>query len=121
MSARHWTTGTGEVADDVDRFYAGVATQPVHVASGLVVRRPDVIEEVLSGLDERCAVVITGPSGVGKSAVLWTVPLERRGVVWFRVRRLAAGDVPAIVRLARAYCVSPDVPVGFLVDSAGTG
>ena len=113
--------GTGEVVDDVDRFYEGVATQPAHVASGLVVRRPDVVEEVLSGLDRRCAVVITGPSGVGKSAVLWTVPRERRGVVWFRVRRLAAGDVPTIVRLARAYCVSPEVPVGFLVDSAGTG
>ena len=113
--------GTGEVVDDVDRFYEGVATQPAHVASGLVVRRPDVVEEILSGLDKRCAVVITGPSGVGKSAVLWTVPRERRGVVWFRVKRLAAGDVPAIVRLARAYCVSPEVPVGFLVDSAGTG
>ena len=113
--------GTGEVGDDVDRFYEGVATQPTHVASGLVVRRPDVIEEILSGLEQRRAVVITGPSGVGKSAVLWTIPRERQEVVWFWIKRLAAEDVPAIVRLARAYCVSPAVPVGFLVDSAGTG
>ena len=113
--------GTGEVGDDVDRFYEGVATQPEHVASGLVVRRPDVIEEVLAGLDQQRAVVITGPSGVGKSAVLWTIPRERQGVVWFRVKRLAAEDVAAIVRLAHAFCVSPAVPVGFLVDSAGTG
>ena len=113
--------GDGEAADDGDRFYEGMATQPFHVGSGLVVRRPDVIENVLLGLDERRAVVITGPSGVGKSAVLWTIPRERPGVVWFRVRRLAAGDVPVIVRLARAYCVASDVPVGFLVDSAGTG
>ena len=69
----------------------------------------------LSGLDERSAVVITGPSGVGKSAVLWTIPREQelRGVAWFRVRRLADEDVPALVRLARAYCASPSVPIGF--------
>ena len=106
-----------------DRFYEGAATQPFHVASGLVVRRGDVIERVLSGLDERSAVVITGPSGVGKSAVLWTIPREPelRGVAWFRVRRLADEDVPALVRLARVYCASPSVPIGFLVDSAGAG
>ena len=105
------------------RFYEGAATQPFHVASGLVVRRGDVIERVLSGLDQRSAVVITGPSGVGKSAVLWTIPREPdlRGVAWFRVRRLADEDVPALVRLARAYCASPSVPIGFLVDSAGAG
>ena len=112
--------GGGEATAGGDRFYEGVATQPFHVASGLVVHRPDVMEQVLSGLDERYAVVITGPSGVGKSAVLWAIPRERQGVVWFRVKRLSAGDVPAIVRLARAYSVSPQVPVGFLVDSAGT-
>jgi len=105
------------------RFYEGAATQPFHVASGLVVRRSDVIARVLSGLDERSAVVITGPSGVGKSAVLWTIPREPelRGVAWFRVRRIADEDVSAIVRLARAYCASPSVPIGFLVDSAGAG
>ena len=105
------------------RFYEGAATQPFHVASGLVVRRGDVIERVLTGLDERSAVVITGPSGVGKSAVLWTIPREPelRGVAWFRVRRLADEDVPVLVRLARAYRASPSVPIGFLVDSAGAG
>ena len=107
--------------EDGDRFYEGAATQPFHVASGLVVRRPDIIEQTLFGLDERSAVVITGPSGVGKSAVLWTIPHESPKVLWFRVRRLAAEDVTDMVRLARAYRVSPQSPVGFLVDSAGTG
>ena len=116
--------GSHASTDSGDRFYEGAATQPFHVASGLVVRRGDVIERVLFGLDERSAVVIIGPSGVGKSAVLWTIPREPelRRVAWFRVRRLAdSEDVPAIVRLARAYCASPSVPIGFLVDSAGTG
>lgn len=110
-----------EAADDDGRFYEGEATQPFHVASGLVVHRPDVMGEISSGLKERSAVVITGPSGVGKSAVLWTLPQEFPGVLWYRVRRLANDDVPLIVRLARAYLALPLSRVGFLVDSAGTG
>ena len=106
---------------ETDRFYEGTATQPYHVASGLVVTRPDLLEQIRSGLDERSAVVITGPSGVGKSAVLWTIPHDGPEVLWFRVRRLAAEDVTDIIRLARAYGVSSQSPVGFLVDSAGTG
>ena len=104
-----------------DRFYEGVATQPFHVAAGLVVPRPDLVGEVLSGLDEQSAVVITGPSGVGKSALLWMVPLAAPGVLWFRVRRLAEADVPAIIRLARAYRASERAPVGFLIDGVGVG
>ena len=110
-----------EELDEGGRFYEGEATQPFHVASGLVMRRPDVLEKILSGLHDRFAVVITGPSGMGKSAVLWTVPRELPGVVWFRVKRLAVEDVPVILRLARANGVSNRTPVGFLVDSAGTG
>ncbi len=115
-----FTYGVEEL-DEGGRFYEGEATQPFHVASGLVMRRPDVLEKILSGLHDRFAVVITGPSGVGKSAVLWTVPRELPGVVWFRVKRLAVEDVPVILRLARASAVSTRTPVGFLVDSAGTG
>ncbi len=103
-----------------DRYYEGTATQPSHVASNLVVPRPELVAEALSGLDDRSATVITGPSGVGKSAVLWTIPLALPGVLWFRVKRLSAPDVPHLIRLARAYSVAHDQPVGFLLDGAGT-
>ncbi|WP_420613123.1 hypothetical protein [Candidatus Spongiisocius sp.] len=103
-----------------DGFYEGVSTQPHHVAAGLVVPRPELMDQILSGLDERSAVVITGPSGVGKSAVLWTVPLARPDVLWYRVRRLAATDAHALIRLARAYNASLEAPVGLLVDAVGT-
>ena len=103
-----------------DRFYEGVSTQPGHVAAGLVVSQPETMDKVLFGLDDLSAVVITGPSGVGKSAVLWSVPSARRDIVWYRVRRLSREDVPHLVRFARAYNAKPDAPVGFLVDAAGT-
>ena len=103
-----------------DRFYEGTATQPHHVAAGLVVPQPAVMDKILFGLDERSAVVITGPSGVGKSAVLWTVPRALPGVLWYRVRRLADKDVPHLIRLADAYRATRETPVGFLVDAAGT-
>ncbi|MBK5222034.1 MAG: hypothetical protein JJE52_03985 [Acidimicrobiia bacterium] len=104
-----------------DRYYEGTATQPFHVAAGLVVPRPGLVAEVLAGLSEHSAVVITGPSGVGKSAVLWTIPLATPGVLWFRVRRLAPGDVPALIRLTRAHKASESAPVGFIVDAVGAG
>lgn len=104
-----------------DRFYEGTATQPAHVAAGLVVPRPEVVAEVLAGLQEQSAVVITGPSGAGKSAVLWTVPLAAPGVLWFRVRRLEPSDVPALIRMARSHECAVSAPVGFLVDGAGVG
>lgn len=104
-----------------DRFYEGTATQPFHVAAGLVVPRPEIVAEVLAGLSEQSAVVITGPSGVGKSAVMWTVPVATPGVLWFRIRRLATDDVPDLIRLARAYNASETAPVGFLVDAVGAG
>ena len=86
-----------------------------------MVRRADVLDKIKAGLWERSAVVVTGPSGIGKSAVLWTLPRELRGVLWFRVNQLAPDNVPEIVRLARAHNASPRSPVGFLVDAAGTG
>ncbi len=106
------------VADD--RFFEGVSVQPFHVAAGLVTPRPDAVEEVVAGLGAYSVVVIHGPSGVGKSAVLWTLPRELPHVLWFRVHRLSVSDVPNLVTLARAYRASAESPVGFLVDAAGT-
>ena len=113
--------GRGKYTGSSSGFYEGIATEPFHVEAGLVVRRPDVLAEITSGLQDRSAVVVTGPSGVGKSAVLWTIPQELRGVLWFRVHCLAPANVQDLIRLARAHCVTSQSPVGFLVDSAGTG
>ncbi|MGP5669904.1 hypothetical protein [Glutamicibacter arilaitensis] len=110
---------TEELHDD--HFYEGVATQPGHVAAGLVVPRADLIGEAVSGVQKTSSVILTGPSGVGKSALLWSVPQALPGVLWFRVNRLSPDDVAEILRLCRSHRVSDTNPIGLLIDSAGTG
>ncbi len=104
-----------------DYYYEGVSTQPGHVGAGLVVPRTDLVSQTIASLDMSQAVLLVGPSGVGKSAVLWTLPFALPGVLWFRVHRMSDDDVPHVVRLLRAYRVSPEAPVGLLVDAVGNG
>ena len=104
-----------------DAYYEGTSTQPGHVGAGLVVPRPDLLSDVMAGLEMSQAVLLAGPSGVGKSAVLWTLPFARPGVLWLRVHRIAEGDLPHLIRLLHAYGASPGTPVGLLVDAAGRG
>ena len=56
---------------DARGFYEGVSVLPSHVAADLDVLRPQESRQVLDGLAERGQVVIVGPSGSGKSALLW--------------------------------------------------
>ena len=56
---------------DVRGFYEGVSIFPGHIAAGLDVVRPVESRTVLGALAERGQVVIAGPSGSGKSALLW--------------------------------------------------
>ena len=105
-----------------DSFYEGTATRPVHVASGLVVPRPDLASGAVAAIDAGRPVLLVGPSGVGKSAIAWTIPSALTGILWFDVHRLETPeDANALLRLARAHDASIEAPVGFVVDGAGIG
>ena len=104
-----------------DFYYEGVSTQPGHVSAGLVVPRTDLVSQTIASLDMSQTVLLVGTSGVGKSAVLWTLPFALPGVLWFRVHRMSNDDVPLVVQLLRAYRVCPEAPVGLLVDAVGNG
>ncbi len=108
-----------EPAQVGDAYYEGLSTQPGHVSADLVVARPDLVTQVMASLDTGQAVLLVGPSGVGKSAALWTLPQALPGVLWFRVHRLSDADISLVMKLLRAHSPSAKSPVGLLVDGAG--
>ena len=110
-----------ETAFEPPGFFEGVDVQPGHIAAGLPAPRPVVTGAVVTGLLEGRAVLVTGPSGVGKSTVMWAAAYSTRHVLWYRVRRLRDADVEPLVRLARAAGASQRSPVGFVVDGVGVG
>ena len=101
-------------------FYLGVDVEPGHVTAGLVSERPRERAAVAQGIDERRSALVVGPSGAGKSAIMWeTAHLLRHTVRWFRIRRLAIADIPAVRQLIRTFRASRDSPVGFVMDDIG--
>lgn len=104
-----------------DAFYEGTSSLPTHLASGLIVPRPELAAQIVAALDAGQPVVIVGPSGVGKSAIAWTVPAALTGVLWFNIHRLeTSADATALLRLARTHGAAPGAPVGLVLDGAGT-
>ena len=101
-------------------FHLGVDVEPGHVTAGLVSERPIERAAVAQGIDERRAALVVGPSGAGKSAIMWeTAHLLRHTVRWFRIRRLAIADIPAVRQLVRTFRASRDSPLGFVMDDIG--
>lgn len=83
-----------------ERFFKGVDVAPAHVAAGLDVVRAEELERVLTGLADRGHVTIAGPSGSGKSALLWRAGrIAGRGARTLHVRRIAdLDDVELLIR-----------------------
>ncbi|QHE87209.1 hypothetical protein [Hydrogenophaga sp. BPS33] len=109
-------------ADEDRLFYMGVDAQASHVAAGLVVERPELRAAAMDGLNDRRNVLIHGPSGSGKSAILWDVAYySRHSVRWFQIRQLTLEDVGRIAMLARSRRASLDAPIGFIIDDVGRG
>ena len=105
----------------VPGFFEGMEVQPGHIAAGLPAPRPVESGQVVDALERAEPVLVTGPSGVGKSMVMWAAAYSARHILWYRVRRLREADVDALVRLARASGASTRSPVGFVVDGVGVG
>ncbi|WP_163010640.1 hypothetical protein [Streptomyces dangxiongensis] len=102
-------------------FHEGIDVQPGHIAAGLPAPRPVLTGQVADALHRGQSVLVTGPSGIGKSTVMWTAAYVTRHVLWYRIRRLQADDAVPLVRLAKALQPSARSPVGFVVDGIGIG
>lgn len=105
----------------VPGFFEGTEVQPGHIAAGLPAPRPLESGQVVDAMERAEPVLVTGPSGVGKSMVMWAAAYSARHILWYRVRRLREADIDALVRLARASGASTRSPVGFAVDGVGVG
>lgn len=102
-------------------FYEGIDVQPGHIAAGLPAPRPVLAGQIADAINRGQSVLVAGPSGVGKSTVMWTAAYATRHVLWYRIRRLRAEDIAPLVRLVRALKPSTRSPVGFVVDGVGIG
>ncbi|WP_460461603.1 dsDNA nuclease domain-containing protein [Arthrobacter alkaliphilus] len=97
-----------------------------HVAAGMLVGRPDLIRQVIEVAEARRLVVISGPSGSGKSALAYTAVHETRTLYrWQQIHSLTpsgrTGRDAVALLVARIESLRPSVyaPVGVVIDDAG--
>ena len=106
----------------IEEFLAGVDVLPAHIAAQLDLPRPDELREVTRGLDEQHAVLLVGPSGSGKSALMWEgrtragrsgPSLPAAAAALRRCPRAGEmGSAPGAVRTQSAPSVCPTTSVG---------
>ena len=108
-------------AQDRAGFLAGVDVTPAHIAAGFDVVRPEETNAVMEGLIDRGDVLIAGPSGSGKSALLWRAArLVDVGARIVRVLRVAdARDVELLVRHVRRNQPSASMRLLVVADDLG--
>ncbi|MDQ3933073.1 MAG: hypothetical protein M3340_00395 [Actinomycetota bacterium] len=104
----------------VERFLTGVDVLPGHVAAQLDVLRVDELTALFDALAADRYVVIAGPSGSGKSALLWRAAHElSRAHRVVRVRRVRPEDVAEVRRWIRTLQPAPATPVLVCADDLG--
>lgn len=103
-------------------FYQGVKVKPGHIAAGLVVDRPDDMDDVIKALKQRRHVLVSGPSGAGKSALMWMSANGLAGELrWYQITaRAVTADADIIIRFIRARRPSEKSPIGLAFDEVGS-
>lgn len=80
--------------------------------------RPKEVAQCLATIERTGVALITGPSGIGKSAVAYLTARSTRDLIrWIRVG--APGSVFDLIKFAQALRASRHAPVGFLLDDIG--
>lgn len=105
---------------DEVRFLKGVDVEPAHVAAGLDVPRPRELNQIAEALRRERYALIVGPSGSGKSALVWRTARDHAGLVRpVRVRRVPENDVDTIARWAALQAPSAAAPLLVCADNLG--
>jgi len=101
-------------------FYLGMDVQPGHLAAGLVIERPAARERVIKLLESRRNIIIAGPSGSGKSALMWEVAKSAKHIEhWFRIYRLSSEQALELIQLAKQIQNTKPTTIGFVLDDIG--
>ena len=98
-------------------FYLGTKVQPGHIAAGLVVPRPSETKSIIKTLRSRRHVVLSAPSGAGKSALLWLTARELAGEFrWLQITSSATvADAAGLMRYVHSRR-SDKNPIGLVFD-----
>lgn len=107
--------------DSEEQFFSGVRVVPSHVGADLDVVRVPECESILSSLESSRQVLIVGPSGTGKSGLLWrSASLLQDGPMLIRVLRVSSdSDVQSLIRLVRMLSPTPERRVVVCIDDLG--
>ena len=101
-------------------FLSGVDVLPTHIAAGLDLPRHAELSALIAALGEHHSALITGPSGTGKSALVWRTARELAGFVRpYRLLRLLPDDVPVLRRWIRLQEPSRNSPLLLCGDNLG--
>ena len=104
-------------------FYMGVKVKPGHVSANLVLDRPKDAQRVIEELWEHRHVLISGPSGSGKSALTWlSATATADQIRWYQITRIAKpADAEEIIRFLRAHRPTEISPLGLIFDEIESG
>ena len=102
-------------------FYLGVDGLPGHIAARLDMPRPVEMEACAEGLEREANVLIVGPSGSGKSVLLWRAARDLvPGARILRILRVRDdSDARLLDRYVRLLQPSPTSPVLVVADDLG--
>lgn len=101
-------------------YYLGISTQAGHVAAGLTFPRETVVNAVIDSIFRNRRVLITGPSGTGKSAVALMAAFETRHAFrWIQLRGSTADVHESLRRSLIAQAPSASNPLVLFLDDAG--
>ncbi|WP_028879649.1 ATP-binding protein [Terasakiella pusilla] len=103
-------------------FYLGVKAQPGHIAQNLIVERPEEYQIVERTLKQKRFLLISGPSGSGKSAFLWSACAKlTREIRWFSINiNLDVDAVQSVVSFIKSKIAVTSAPIGIAFDEIGS-
>ena len=104
----------------IEEFLAGVDVMPTHIAADLDLPRLSEVQALTAGLAEQRSVLLAGPSGSGKSALMWRTARELSGRTRpYRLLRLLPDDLPKLQRWLRLQEPSEHYPLLLCADNLG--